>query len=601
MLSLRSSLIVIFVLLGVAPLGVFWAWPHSNALQQEFDDVKDRHLVIAKNLARGLQRFHRDVASTFDYAADSMLAGSQLPDTRSVLANLRFRSICKVEVATGRLLLGARGLGQCPETVPAATREFLGAVADNGRTVMSPVHSGAGNEPVIAWIRRSGKVAVVGTVDTRYFVESGRSIAFGRNGHATIVDQTGRVLAHPLPEWEAEMRDLTKLSVVQEMLEGHAGIKMFYSHTYKDELIAAFVTVEGAGWGIMVSQPLAELKETARRFQQSALSIFAMSLLLAALVACRAAFTLLDPVARVIDGASAMARGSTDVRLPLPGRLAPRELTDLTSTFNAMAENVASARRGEASAREAAERANQSKTDFLRTVTHELRSPLNAIVGFSDLLATGKLGPPGSAASQSCLEDIRTGARLMMSLTNDLLDLARIEANQYQIDDDLVDLAEIGGRAARFSQPMAKARGAEVVVQIAEDLPVVRGDERALFQCVLNLISNAVKYGSEGGRVVVSAARLDTGGMRVSVTDNGPGIAAEDIDRVQQPFERVSSRANRDITGTGLGLPIVRKLVELHGGRFALQSRLGEGTTAIIDLPASRAVMEPASVLDAAE
>ncbi len=557
--------------------------------------------MIAKNLARGLQRFHRDATSTFDYAADTMLAGSALPDARSVLANLRFRSICQVEAATGRVLRGARGLGRCPETLPAETQEALRAVTENGRTVMSPAHAGANGEPVITWMRRSGKVAVVGTIDTRYFVESGRSIAFGRNGHATIVDQTGRVLAHPLPEWEAQMRDLSKLNVVQEMLEGRAGIKMFYSHTFKDELITAYVTVEGAGWGIMVSQPLAELKETARRFQQSALSIFAMSLLLGALIACRAAFTLLDPVARVIDGASAMARGSTDVRLPLPGRLAPRELTDLTSTFNAMAENVASARLGEARAREVAERANQSKTDFLRTVTHELRSPLNAIVGFSDLLATGKLGPAGSAASQACLDDIRTGARLMMSLTNDLLDLARIEANQYQIDDDLVDVEEIGRRAARFALPMAKARGAEVAVEIDPDLPAARGDERALFQCVLNLISNAVKYGREGGRVVVSANRTHTGGMRISVIDDGPGIATEDIDRVQQPFERVSNRANRDVTGTGLGLPIVRKLVELHGGRFALQSHLGEGTTAIIDLPASRIFNETASVLDAAE
>ena len=601
MLSLRSSLIVIFVLLGVAPLGLFWLWPQSSALQKEFDDVKDRHLVIARNLAHGLQRFHRDATSTFDFAADTLLAGAALPDTRSVLANLRFRSICQVEVATGRLLRGVRGLGQCQEQLAAATQEMLGTMKEGGRTVLSPVHADANGEPVIAWMRRSGKVAVVGTIDTRYFVESGRSIAFGRNGHTTIVDQTGRVLAHPITEWESEMHDLSQLEVVRELLDGRAGIKTYYSHTFKDEVIAAYVTVEGAGWGIMISQPLAELKDAINRFQRSALSIFAMCLLLAALVACRAAFTLLDPVARVIDGASAMARGSTDVRLPLPGRLAPRELTDLTSTFNALAENVASARRGEARAREAAERANQSKTDFLRTVTHELRSPLNAIVGFSDLLATGKLGPPGSAASQACLEDIRTGARMMMSLTNDLLDLARIEANQYPIDDELLDLAEIGGRAARFSQPMAKTRGAEVVVEIDRDLPAVRGDERALFQCVLNLVSNAVKYGRDGGRVVVSADLLQTGGVRISVTDDGPGIAAEDIDRVQQPFERVSNRANRDVTGTGLGLPIVRKLVELHGGRFALQSQLGAGTTAIIELPASRVVSETASILDAAE
>ena len=595
MLSLRSTFILIFTLLVAAPLAMFWAWPHSNALQHEVAEVKDRHLLLARNIGGALKRYHRDTTGAFDFVADTLLAGKAQPDTKALLANLGFRSVCQFDGATGRLIKGHTGTTSCPPAMSPATFTLLTGLAVEGRTVMSPVHAGSSGAPVICWVRRHGKWLIVGAIDTSYFVEHGRSIAFGIKGHAVIVDQTGRTLAHPVPAWEREMRDLSKLAPVVEMLAGKTGITTFYSPALKDDMIAGYSSVEGAGWGVMVPQPISELRDAANKSYQSATSLFAMSLLVAALVACRAAMTLLNPVTNVIEAARAMAKGATDVRIPPTGPLAPRELAALTRSFNSMAENVARARKGESEARQIAEDANRSKTDFLRTVTHELRSPLNAVVGFSEILASGKSGSLDSAASRTCIEDIRSGSKLLLSLTNDLLDLARIEAGQYELVDSLVDLAEIAGRAARFVQPMAADRGCRVHMALAADFPAVLGDERALFQCVLNLTTNAVKYGRAAGEITITGDIRADGGLTVTVADDGPGIAAEDLERVLEPFERIACEANRDVRGTGLGLPIVKKLVALHGGTFRLESRLGDGTRAIIALPASRVIDESQS------
>lgn len=601
MLSLRSSLMLIFVLLVAAPLGVFWAWPHSKALQNELDDVRDRHLLLARNLGTALQRYHRDISSAFEFVAESLQAKRVLPESSAMLANLRFRSVCLFDAQSLKLVRGQNGLSHCPETALAETMALIPPAALEGQTVVTPVHRGRDGVPLIAWTRRLGKYMAIGAIDTRYFVDTGKSISFGARGHAVIVDQTGKVLAHPFTTWEQEMRDLSAISAVTEMRQGNTGITSFYSPAFKDDMIAGYTSVAGPGWGVMVPQPISELRETARQIQNSALSLFAMSLLAAALIAYRAAFTLIEPVSRLIDGAGAMARGALNIRVPQPGRLAPAELAQLTTTFNAMAESVHVARSGEAEAREAAERANRSKTDFLRTVTHELRSPLNAIVGFTDMLATGKVGAPGSREATSCVEDIRSGAKLLLSLTNDLLDLARIEAGQYKLADDMVDFWEIADRARRFAEPAAMKRGTSIAVEISQTFPALRGDERALFQCILNLVSNAVKYGRDNGTIRLYAEQVSDGGIKVIVADDGPGISDEDIDRVLEPFQRVASTANAHTTGTGLGLPIVKKLVELHDGAFTLESRLGSGTKANLSLPAARVIDDNQGFLVAAE
>ncbi len=176
----------------------------------------------------------------------------------------------------------------------------------------------------------------------------------------------------------------------------------------------------------------------------------------------------------------------------------------------------------------------------------------------------------------------------MLSLINSLLDLSRIEAGQYHLQEAPTALDEVIARCVRFLGPAAQARKAQIEMHIAPDLPDVVADERALFQSVLNLAANAIRYGREGGHVIISAVPSRLHGVEIAVSDDGPGIPAEYLDKVMEPFVRVASEANRNVEGSGLGLPIVKKLVELHGGGFVLESTVGTGTTARIRLPASR-------------
>ena len=590
MLSLRDSLILMLVVVVAIPLLLFWAWPHSNARHHTDRQVHERHLLIARNISAALQRYHHDVKASFEFAGDGLLQDLKIPPAQQLLENLRFKAVCLLDPRSGNVLKGLAGTGACPAAFSKKMLGFFNNLAKEGSTVFSGVHADAIGQPRICLVRLVGGKMVVGVIDTNYFVKLAKTVSFGVRGHAAIVDHTGKVLAHPLPAWEAEMKDISKVSAVQRMLAGGEGVDTFYSPALKQDMIAGFTAVKGPGWGVMVPQPVTELTETAPGIQNSVLIVFTVGLIVAALAACRLALLLVWPVERVIGAANRMSRGEDGVRIDGSMRYLPTEFKDLADSFNAMAERVETARAAATEAKQAAEEANASKTEFLRTVTHELRSPLNAIIGFADLLATGECGEPGGERHIRCAEDIRAGSKHLLSLTNDLLDLARIEAGQYDLIEEEFGLDEIASRAARFVEPEAAARGTAVKVQAGDNPPAVRADERALFQSVLNLASNAVRYGRQNGHVVISVRLREAGDAEITIADNGPGISPEDMERVLEPFQRVASVENRDVRGSGLGLSIVRRLAELHGGSFRLESTLDIGTRAYIILPASRVV-----------
>ena len=275
-------------------------------------------------------------------------------------------------------------------------------------------------------------------------------------------------------------------------------------------------------------------------------------------------------------------------------------MKEMISAFNVMADRVAFACETACAERQKADEANASKTAFLRTVTHELRTPLNAIIGFGTILAGDQGERLGSESRKEFANDIVSGARHMLSLANDLLDLARIEAGRYELSDEIVGLDEIAQRVVRLLQPEAASRNVNMRMESDGHVPVVRGDERALFQSVLNLTANAVRYGAAGGNVVVSISQRQTGEAQVVVADDGAGIAPEDLARVLRPFERIANTSGPPAQGSGLGLPIVSQLAELHGGRFRLESTVGKGTRAILTLPAERVVRARARKMTAA-
>ncbi|WP_245636916.1 PAS domain S-box protein [Azospirillum thiophilum] len=239
-------------------------------------------------------------------------------------------------------------------------------------------------------------------------------------------------------------------------------------------------------------------------------------------------------------------------------------------------------------ARHAAEAASRTKTEFLASLSHELRTPMNAVIGFADLIARESEGPVGNAHYRDFAVNIRDSGQHLLELINEILDHVRAEAGQLVLDDEVVDLDAAAVFAIRLLSPRAARAGIAIGARVDPAARYLRGDERRIRQILLNLLSNAVKYTPSGGAVSLTAGPAPDGGLLLEVRDNGVGIPEQDLGRVLQAYSRVDSPANRQTEGAGLGLPLTRRLVELHGGTLALTSRVGQGTAAIAHFPPDR-------------
>ncbi len=237
---------------------------------------------------------------------------------------------------------------------------------------------------------------------------------------------------------------------------------------------------------------------------------------------------------------------------------------------------------------ELAQQANTVKSQFLANMSHELRTPLNAVIGFSELIVSEAFGPINEDKYRDYAQDILESGKHLLSMINDILDMSKIEAGRYELEERPIDLNRIIANAIKMCRILADEKNITLTCGCLSNRPVVMGDERALKQMLLNLISNGIKYTPAEGSVSVRVSLPPEGGVCIDVIDTGVGIDEELIDKVLEPFAQAGTDIHNKTEGTGLGLPIVKALAELHQADFRLSSRAGIGTTASLTLPSSR-------------
>lgn len=239
-------------------------------------------------------------------------------------------------------------------------------------------------------------------------------------------------------------------------------------------------------------------------------------------------------------------------------------------------------------ARRQAEAANNAKSEFLSTMSHELRTPLNAVIGFSEVIGDQLFGPVGHAKYLEYAKDIQASGRHLLDMINDILDISRIESGKLELADEPVALEEVVEQALQMIEARARQAGVRIETYLQTTLPTFVGDRRAMTQVLLNLLSNAVKFTPRGGRVAVSASIAPDGGVCMQVADTGVGIPAEDLSELMQPFVQANNQTAASEGGAGLGLYLVKRLVQEQDGDFNLESEEGKGAVATITLPSRR-------------
>ncbi len=329
--------------------------------------------------------------------------------------------------------------------------------------------------------------------------------------------------------------------------------------------------------------------------QRTAIERQAISAALVLLVLVTGAFVAvwrlgILPLHRLRAIAEAAANGAS-VRAPTYG------LADLNAIGRALnrlveraqdAARLAEDNRALERERDAACAANAAKSGFLARMSHDLRTPLHGIIGFAEMIRDQMVGPIGTAKYVDYARDIHLSGDHLLRLINDVLDLSKIEAGRFELARDHISVASVVGEAVHAVAPLANQRGLDMVVEAARDLPSLTGDERTLRQMLFNLLSNAIKFTDAGGRVTVTVSLGSGGGLDITVADTGVGIDAQDQALIFTEFGQAGNPRIRPAEGTGLGMVIVKSLIELHGGRITLESDSSTGTAVTLSFPPER-------------
>ncbi|MEO8436845.1 MAG: sensor histidine kinase [Chloroflexota bacterium] len=446
-----------------------------------------------------------------------------------------------------------------------------------------------------------GQGVIEADVDLRSVVDAIDRARIGASGYAYVIDARGEIIAHPDINIVLAHTSFAELAQVRAALTGAAtaGASVVTSGRDPDgrEVLSAYQSVVPPGWWVFVEEPLSDAFAPIESAIWRTAVLLVVFLLVAIATAVLLARNLVKPIESIQVAAAKIGSGALDQRIEISSR---DELGALAEEFNRMAARLEESYVGlehqvEERTRELAsalsrldqqtrelEAASDHKSEFLAHMSHELRTPLNAISGFSQVLRKELFGGINEKQAEY-LDDILASSRDLLSLIDDVLDLSKVEAGQIELRVAPFSLSGALERGVVTINERATREGVRISLRSDPGIDTVVGDERRIMQVILNLLSNAVKFTPAGGAVDVAVAS-GPGEVRVSVSDTGPGIAPEDHVRIFEEFQQAAA-GKEQREGTGLGLALSKRLVELHGGRIWVDSQPGQGSTFVFTLP----------------
>ena len=410
-----------------------------------------------------------------------------------------------------------------------------------------------------------------------------------RNGEVLLVTREGSPLTQLRYETQASDAELSTLPAIQRCAAGETGEML--THDYRNVVvISAFRPVPVIGDGCVVanfqySDALVPIERLRRTFGYGVAAIIVLGIVLSLIVS----HVIAQPIARLAASARRMAAGDFDQPV---GSSGPTEIRLLARAFTTMGSSIGDLVHREQAARANAEEASRVKDAFLATLSHELRTPLTAILGWSSMIRGGITDPKQTLHAVQVIE---RNAQLQARLVDDLLDVSRMGSGQMRLQLSTVSLAAVLDEAVETMRPAAEAKNLELVKHIDGEVPAVRADADRLQQVVWNLLSNAVRFTPTGGRIDVSLRAVGET-AEICVADTGIGLPADFLPYAFEPFRQADSGTTREHGGLGLGLAIVRHIVELHGGTVrAASAGEGKGASFIVTLPIQADVRAPLS------
>ncbi|MBM3534927.1 MAG: hypothetical protein FJX60_18015 [Alphaproteobacteria bacterium] len=554
----RTALSVVGLALVLAILAaavLVASWLRYGAVADQRARLDDVAAVLAEHAARTVDSI--DVVLGVLAERIAIVSAGGTPTAEELRDLLRDRIAAQPHVR-GVLYVDARGVGRGdsdvapPRPLDASDRGYFRhhqQGAGGGLFIDAPVASRVSGQWRIVLSRRVQSAdgeflgVVVAGIDPATFADVYRGLAIGGTGTISLLRADGRLMARHPPDDQA------------------MGEPVVSVRAEDSRFLTAMRTLDRHPLTVLIVVPIREALASWER----QVTVIVAATIVALLVLGLIGFVLIDQAGR------------------------------LESTFVALA----GARDEAVRARLREEDASRAKSSFLANTSHELRTPLNAILGFSEMFRDGHAGTlePKQRGYAASIHD--AGSHLL-GLISDLLDMAKIEARELQLRETIVDMAGIIADGVKLTGSRATERGVVVIPRVEGESIRIRGGAQRLRQIILNLLTNAIKFTPAGGRVWVDAS-VDAGRRpTLTVSDTGIGMTEEEIQIALTPFQQVESPFTREHEGTGLGLPIVKALVELHGGYLKIESERDGGTRVTVSLPAARLVIRPLAGTEAA-